>query len=106
LDRRHNNFEDQFMKQGSKISGAAIATAAALLFGSVTTTVSAADEAKVKCEGVNSCKGTTACATSTNSCQGQNSCKGHGYLLLSKAECDAAKAKMKGEAKEPAKEKM
>jgi hypothetical protein len=83
------------MRHGSKISGAAVATAAALLFGSVTTTVSAADEAKVKCEGVNGCKGTSACATATNSCQGQNSCKGHGYLLLSKAECDAAKAKMK-----------
>lgn len=83
------------MKQGSKISGAAIATAAALLFGSVTTTVSAAEDAKVKCEGVNACKGKSACATATNACAGQNSCKGHGYLLLSKSECDAAKAKMK-----------
>jgi hypothetical protein len=83
------------MKQGNKISGAAIATAAALLFGSVATPVVAADEAKVKCEGVNACKGQGACATAQNSCQGQNSCKGHGYLLLSKAECDAAKAKMK-----------
>jgi hypothetical protein len=83
------------MKQGSKISGAAIATAAALLFGTVTTTVSAAEDAKVKCEGVNGCKGKSACATATNSCAGQNSCKGHGYLMLSKDECDAAKAKMK-----------
>ena len=83
------------MRQGNKISGAAIATAAALLFGSVATPVSAADEAKVKCEGVNACKGQGACATAQNSCQGQNSCKGHGYVLLSKAECDAAKAKMK-----------
>lgn len=85
------------MRQGSKISGAAIATAAALLFGSVTTTVSAAEDAKVKCEGVNACKGKSACATATNSCAGQNSCKGHGYLMLTKAECDAAKAKMKEE---------
>jgi hypothetical protein len=83
------------MKQSSKISGAAIATAAALLFGSVSGTVSAAEEAKVKCEGVNACKGKSACATATSSCQGQNSCKGHGYLMLTKAECDAAKAKMK-----------
>jgi hypothetical protein len=58
-------------------------------------TAGAADEAKVKCEGVNSCKGTSACGTATNACQGQNSCKGHGYLMLSQAECDAAKAKMK-----------
>jgi len=85
------------MKQGSKISGAAIATAAALLFGSISAPVSAADEAKVKCEGVNACKGQSACATAQNACQGQNSCKGTGYLLLSKAECAAAKAKMKNE---------
>lgn len=85
------------MKQGSKISGAAIATAAALLLGSMSTTVSAAEDAKVKCEGVNACKGKSACATATSSCAGQNSCKGHGYLMLTKAECDAAKAKMKQE---------
>lgn len=85
----------QLVRQGGKISGAAVATAAALLFASVSTPVSAADEAKVKCEGVNGCKGQSACATATNACQGQNSCKGHGYLMLTKAECDAAKAKMK-----------
>jgi len=88
---------NQVVKQGSKISGAAIATAAALLFASISTPVSAADEAKVKCEGVNACKGQSACATATNSCQGQNSCKGHGYLLLTKAECEAAQAANKGE---------
>lgn len=87
------------MKQRSKISGAAIATAAALLFGTVSANVASAEEAKVKCEGVNGCKGKSACATATNSCQGQNSCKGHGYLLLTKAECDAAKADMKKSAK-------
>jgi hypothetical protein len=83
------------MKQANKISGAALASAAALLFGSVSTPVTAAEEAKVKCEGANSCKGQTACATAQNACAGQNSCKGHGYVLLSKAECDAAKAKTK-----------
>lgn len=86
------------MTNSTKVTGAAIATAAALLFGSLTaTTVSAADEAKVKCEGVNACKGHSACATAKNSCQGQNSCKGTGYLMLSKAECDSTKAKMKEE---------
>ncbi|HEY5808257.1 MAG TPA: hypothetical protein VIT67_09840 [Povalibacter sp.] len=84
------------MKNSTKASGAAIATAAAMLFGTLTVaTANAADEAKVKCEGVNSCKGTSACATAKNSCQGQNSCKGQGYVLLPKADCDAAKAKMK-----------
>ena len=70
-----------------------IATAAAMLFGTIAAApVSAADEAKVKCEGANACKGKSACATAKNSCQGQNSCKGQGYLSLTKAECDAAKA--------------
>jgi hypothetical protein len=79
-----------------KATRAAIATAAALLFSTIAVpTAGAADEGKVKCEGVNACKGKSACGTATNACAGQNSCKGVGYLMLSKAECDAAKAKMK-----------
>ncbi|MEO5573113.1 MAG: hypothetical protein ABIR48_01300, partial [Gammaproteobacteria bacterium] len=50
---------------------------------------------KIHCEGVNSCKGTTACKGASNECKGQNSCKGQGFLALSQAECDAAKATMK-----------
>jgi hypothetical protein len=71
-----------------------MAAAAALLFGSMAVTTANADEAKVKCEGVNACKGQSACATAHNACHGQNSCKGKGYLSLTKAECDAAKAEM------------
>jgi hypothetical protein len=85
------------MKSVTKASGAAIATAAAMLFNTVAVTSAHAEDAKVKCEGVNSCKGKSACATAQNSCQGQNGCKGHGYLMLSKAECDAAKAKVSAE---------
>jgi uncharacterized membrane protein len=77
------------------ITGAAIATAAALLFSTVAAPAASAEDAKIKCEGVNSCKGTSACATAHNSCQGQNKCKGQGFLLMSKADCDAAKAKLK-----------
>jgi hypothetical protein len=79
-----------------KLSSLALATAAAVMFSTAPLTVAnAADEAKVKCEGVNACKGTTACGTASNSCAGKNSCKGKGFLMLSKAECDAAKAKHK-----------
>jgi hypothetical protein len=85
------------MKNATKATGAAIATAAAMLFNTIAVTTAHAEDAKVKCEGVNSCKGKSACATAQNSCQGQNSCKGHGYVMLTKAECDAAKAKMKAE---------
>lgn len=81
------------MKNSAKI--AMLATAAALMFGTVAAPVSAADEAKVKCEGANACKGKSACATAKNSCAGQNSCKGQGYVQLTQKECDAAKAAMK-----------
>ena len=58
-----------------KMSGVALAAAAAMVFSmAAVTTASAADEAKVKCEGV-------------------NSCKGKGFLEMSQAKCDAAKAK-------------
>jgi hypothetical protein len=42
---------------------------------------------------VNSCKGQSACKSANNACKGQNSCKGKGFLEMSKADCDAAKAK-------------
>lgn len=78
------------------LSGLALATAAALVFSTAPLAgANAADEAKVKCEGVNGCKGTSACKTAHNECAGKNSCKGQGYLSMSKAECDAAKAKHK-----------
>ena len=84
------------MSQTKKFSGVALATAAAMLFSTAAVLPAhAADEAKVKCEGANSCKGKGACATAKNSCAGQNSCKGQSYVLLPKADCDAAKAAAK-----------
>ena len=80
--------------QITKLSSTALAAAAAMLFTSGIATVSvAADAAKVHCTGVNSCKGTSACKSSSNSCKGMNSCKGTGWTSMSKADCDAAKAK-------------
>jgi len=84
------------MTYGKKLSSLAMATAAAVMFSTAPLTAAhAADEAKVKCEGVNACKGTSACGTASNACAGKNACKGQGFLMLSKAECDAAKAKAK-----------
>lgn len=84
------------MTYGKKLSSLAMATAAAVMFSTAPlTAANAADEAKVKCEGVNACKGTSACGTAANACAGKNACKGHGFLMLAKAECDAAKAKLK-----------
>ncbi|HEU4431683.1 MAG TPA: hypothetical protein VFT98_23195 [Myxococcota bacterium] len=73
---------------------AALAAAAAALFlTSVPLAASAADEAKVKCEGVNACKGQGACSGAGHDCAGKNACKGQGYVEMTQAECDAAKAK-------------
>jgi hypothetical protein len=83
------------MKNASKVSGAALATAAALLFSSVAVSPASAAEAKVHCMGVNACKGQSACKTAQNECKGQNACKGQGFTELTQKECDAAKAKMK-----------
>ena len=77
------------------LSGAAIAAAAAMMFTAAPFATANADEAKVECHGVNSCKGQSACKSANNSCKGQNSCKGKGFLELSKADCAAAKAKAK-----------
>jgi uncharacterized membrane protein len=80
------------------ISGAALAAAAAMILSSgVSTFAVAADAAKVKCEGVNSCKGSSECSSAENSCKGMNTCKGHGWVSLTDEECTAAKAKVAGE---------
>ena len=86
------------MNTAKKLTGLLLATAAAGLFATAPV-VSAAEEAKVHCEGVNSCKGKSACKTATNACKGMNSCKGKGMELMSAKDCDAAKAKMTKDSK-------
>jgi hypothetical protein len=81
---------------GMRTRGVVVATtAAALLLAGFVGTASAADAAdgKVKCEGVNSCKGHGDCKSAQNSCKGENGCAGKGFKTMSQAECDAAKAK-------------
>jgi hypothetical protein len=79
--------------QITKVSSAAMAAAAAMLFTSVVPTTSfAADEATVHCTGQNACKGMSECKSAKNSCKGMNSCKGQGWTPMSKAACDKAKA--------------
>ena len=80
-----------------RTTGAAIATAAAMLFSTAAISTAHAEDAKVHCEGVNGCKGQSACKTATNACKGQNSCKGSGFVEMTDTECKAAQAKMKGE---------
>ena len=79
------------MNQVKKLSGLALASAAAtLLLAGVNTASAASHEkkaAEVKCSGINSCKGTGACASATHACAGQNSCKGQGWVKATAEEC-------------------
>ncbi len=80
-----------------RMSSVALAAAAAVMFSTALFgPASAADDAKVRSEGVNSCKGHSACKSANNACKGQNSCKGQGFVEMTQAKCDAAKAKAAG----------
>lgn len=73
-----------------------LASAAAALFlagaaGQAFAQDESASEAKIKCEGVNECKGHGACSTATNSCAGKNACKGQSFEMMTPEECAAAK---------------
>lgn len=76
------------------VKGAAIASAAALLFSVAAIGTASADEAKMHCDGVNACKGQGSCKSARNSCKGHNSCKGQGFVEMTQKECDAAKSAM------------
>ena len=76
-----------------KFKGAIIAAAAAGFFSAAS---AQADNsaivledapAKVKCSGINECKGKGSCHTATNECAGKNGCKGKGWVKVSAAEC-------------------
>jgi uncharacterized membrane protein len=72
-----------------KLSGFALATAAAGLFALGSPAFAQeSGSAKVHCYGVNSCKGQSACKTASSACKGQNACKGQGFLDKTKDECD------------------
>jgi uncharacterized membrane protein len=75
------------MKLNAKTGATLAATAAFLVINAMVPATPAAADSKVKCYGVNACKGKSACHTAANACAGQNACKGKGYLLLEKDEC-------------------
>ena len=71
-------------------SGATLAAAAALLVVGMAAPLAPASAAyKVKCFGVNACKGHGSCKSLANACKGQNACKGKGFVLLGKSSCVA-----------------
>lgn len=81
------------MNTVKKVSGVALAAAAAAMFSVAPMSNAVAGEKAGKCFNVNSCKGTGECATATTSCAGQNSCAGHGWVKKTKMECEDAGGK-------------
>ena len=76
-------------------AGLAMAVAAASMFTVASSTLpTVAQEANVKCMGVNACKGQNACKTAANACKGQGGCKGQGFLMMSAKECAAQGGKV------------
>ncbi|HXZ48067.1 MAG TPA: hypothetical protein VEG27_03550 [Usitatibacter sp.] len=74
---------------------AAAAAFALLAAGAPVASASAAQDAGVKCAGINSCKGHSECKSATNDCKGLNACKGQGWVTKSSAaECTAAGGKV------------
>src|SRR4029079_8481441 len=73
------------------MNGKAIAMTVAGLLLAVGPRVANADdttkEAKVKCGGINSCKGKSSCHSASNGCAGLNSCKGKGWVEATAKEC-------------------
>ena len=82
------------MSSRDRISGAALAAAAAALFIAAPMAVQAGAHEKAEatghCVGANACQGQSACATANSSCQGQNACKGQGFTVTTEAACEEA----------------
>ena len=73
------------------MNGKAIAMTVAGLLLAVAPRVGHTDdktkEAKVKCGGINACKGKGACAGASNGCAVKSGCKGKGWVEASAKEC-------------------
>jgi hypothetical protein len=80
------------MATKKKISGFALATAAAAAFIAIPAGAFADDTEDsssmvdtVTCYSINSCKGQSACKTTSSQCKGLNTCKGKGITVVESA---------------------
>lgn len=73
-------------------TGLGMAMAAAALFATSTlpSVAHASGDGKVKCSGINACKGTSECKTAKSDCKGHNACKGQGWVKKTAEECTKA----------------
>ncbi len=82
------------MNTAKKLTGLAIAAAAAGMFAMTPAAQAAEQAGPVHCLGVNACKGKGDCKTASNACKGMNSCKGKGMIVMSAKECTAKHGKI------------
>jgi uncharacterized membrane protein len=78
----------------NKVLMAAVAGLLTMSAAGAVSTARAAEGDKVKCYGVNTCKGTGACGGAGHSCAGKNACKGQGFVETSKADCEKQGGKL------------
>ena len=75
----------------NRFKGALVASAVAGLFlahGAFAADAAPADDANVKCVGINTCKGTSQCGVpGKHSCHGANECKGKGWIKATAKDC-------------------
>lgn len=78
------------MKSGKviamSVAGLLVAGASGMAFAQP-----AAKDAKVKCAGINGCKGKGSCSSANNGCKGQNGCKGKGWTETTEKACKDGK---------------
>ena len=81
----------------NKVTGAVVASVVAGLFAAsaFAATTSSKDSkstsSKVKCAGVNDCKGKGECSQADHSCAGNNGCKGKGWVTMDSEKACKAK---------------
>lgn len=92
------------MKKGTLIAGA---VAGLFAMGAYAGDAKAdtKEAAKVKCVGLNECKGKGACGGAGNDCAGKNACKGKGITPMSEADCKAKKGTVVADAAKAAEPK-
>lgn len=84
------------MTKMNKLTGIALATAAAAMFAGAPAHAGDSDGSTVKCMGVNACKGKSSCKVAGSTCKGHNECKGQGFVAVSKDVCDQLGGKVGG----------
>jgi hypothetical protein len=79
------------MKKKTLASIIAASAAVAFVSAPLTSSIALANHhEKVKCYGVNACKGKSKCKTANNACKGQNACKGKGFVMKTEKKCEKA----------------